>query len=123
MSESRFRVFLRSPIVRSILCAVFLACVGFIPLLGIPGAIVYEGVSYQLNDILGLNLVTEVTGDAAWPFALMLTLFWPWSLVLGTIVGWKILPEQSSPRLRWLSLSTTVLVSCVALVLIGSKLI
>ncbi len=123
MSESRFRVFLRSPIVRSILCAVFLACVGFIPLLGIPGAIVYEGVSYLLNDILGLKLVTEITGDAAWPFALMLTLIWPWSLVLGTIVGWKILPEGSSQRQRWLSLLATVSVYCILLVVIGSKLL
>lgn len=60
--------------------AAVLAALGVL-LLGIPGAIVYELSAPWVRVMLGKGYAE--LGDGAWPAALVITLTWPWSLVLA----------------------------------------
>jgi hypothetical protein len=63
-----------SPLAKLTIAAALAAGLGFIPLLGLPGAL-WMGIAS-----LPLPLVTSsvMHGDKVWPMAIMLTLIWPW---------------------------------------------
>lgn len=65
-------------------CA-FVAIVGVMPLMGIPGAIVYELSAPWVRSMLGEGY--RELGDGAWPAAIVMTLVWPASIVLAYVIA------------------------------------
>jgi hypothetical protein len=63
--------------------AAVIAILGVMPLMGIPGAVVYELSAPWVRAIQGAGF--RELGDGAWPAALVITLTWPWSLVLAYV--------------------------------------
>jgi hypothetical protein len=68
----------------TILAAV-IAVLGVMPLMGIPGAVVYELSAPWVEAIQGKGY--RSLGDGAWPAALVITLTWPCSLVLAYLLA------------------------------------
>lgn len=63
----------------SIIIALCLAIFGFIPGMGLPGALVLITGQFVIEPImqLGGQKVIALSGDRAWPAALLTTLIWP----------------------------------------------
>ena len=61
--------------------AVATSVLGVMPLLGIPGAVVYQLAAPCVRLLIGAGY--RDLGDGAWPAAIVLTLSWPASLVLA----------------------------------------
>lgn len=76
--------------------AVALAVLGVVPLMGIPGAVVYELSAPWVELLVGSGF--RGLGDGAWPAALVITLTWPSSLVLTHALAQGPLHRRS----RWL---------------------
>lgn len=76
--------------------ALAIALIGVIPLMGIPGALVF-GVFSPLADLVyGRGTVQGLKGDTMWPIAILMTWLWPLSIPAGYLLAWGILP-----RLGW----------------------
>ena len=80
---------------------------GVMPLMGIPGAVVYELSVPWVRLALGEGYAD--LGDGAWPMAILMTMAWPWSLLLGYVAAYG--PLRDRPWTRRLAL---VLVPCAA---------
>ena len=61
--------------------AAAISVVGLFPLLGIPGALIYELCDPLIRQARGASY--RELGEATWPVAILLTLSWPSSLVLA----------------------------------------
>ena len=76
--------------------AAVLVALGGMLLMGIPGGIVYELSAPWVQGMLGARYVE--LGDGMWPAAIVITLTWPFSLVLAYLAavgplrrrGWKV---------------------------------
>ncbi len=84
--------------------AVAIAVVGVVPLMGIPGAVVYELSAPWVRLLLGAGY--RELGDGAWPAAILITLVWPSSLVLAYVAVRGPLRGRS----RWLRAAAWVLI-------------
>jgi len=94
----------RHPVRVLALCAA-LAFLGFIPGMGIPGALVMVVGDVILRPFRGLTGYAAPSGDAAWPAALIVTLLWPWSIAAGYMVAeYGISSASSRTRLAILAL-------------------
>ena len=98
----------------SAICATALTILGFL-LLGIPGFLIFEGTRALLNWVSGSEIMRELQGDPAWPTFILITLSWPWSIVIGTITAWKLFPKSSTVK----RISVVLLVVCISCVLIS----
>ena len=104
--------FLRTPAARehrrglivTVGIAVAIAVLGVVPLVGIPGAVVYELSAPWVRLFLGAGY--EDLGDGAWPAAILMTLVWPSSLVLAYVAVRGPLRRRS----RWLRAAAWVLI-------------
>ncbi|HEX2188859.1 MAG TPA: hypothetical protein VHG51_08180 [Longimicrobiaceae bacterium] len=65
--------------------AAAVAVLGVVPLMGIPGAVVYELSAPWVRLLMGAGY--EDLGDGAWPAALLITIAWPSSLVLAYVAA------------------------------------
>jgi hypothetical protein len=109
-------VFLRSEAARPrrrgllvvVAVAAALAVLGVVPLLGIPGAVVYELFDPLVRAVLGRGYAE--LGAGAWAAAIVATLVWPSSLVLAYAVAYG--PLRRRPA--WVRWTVLVLVPCVA---------
>ncbi len=73
---------------------------GLIPLMGIPGALVY-GLLYPIVSLFLGN--ATIDGDAMWPIAIIMTLVWPISFPLGYLAAWGLFPRRKR-SFKWLIL-------------------
>jgi hypothetical protein len=78
--------------------AAVVSIVGVMPLMGIPGAVVYELSAPWVQSILGEGYAE--LGDGAWPAAIVMTLAWPSSIVLAYVIACGPLRRRSG-WLRW----------------------
>lgn len=79
--------------------AAAISILGVVPLVGIPGAVVYEFSAPWVRWALGRGYAD--LGDGAWPAAIVITLTWPSSLVLGYAAAFGALRRVPGP-VRWL---------------------
>jgi hypothetical protein len=75
-----------------------IAILGVIPLMGIPGAILYELSKPWVQSMQGARFAE--LGDGAWPAAIVMTLVWPASIVLAYVITKGPLRRRSA-FLRW----------------------
>jgi hypothetical protein len=59
-----------------------LAAVAGILLLGLPGALIYQGLAL----VAPHGAFRELRADSAWPAALLLSILWPWGLLLAYVL-------------------------------------
>ncbi|MBR8832170.1 MAG: hypothetical protein N5P05_002383 [Chroococcopsis gigantea SAG 12.99] len=78
-----------------IIVSTILAIGGIIPLLGIPGAIVFQLSTPFLPLIFGAEALKRLPSDSAWPIAVYITLLWPPSIVAGYLLSFKLLTISS----------------------------
>lgn len=86
--------------------------------LGIPGAILFEGIIGVLELVSGQPLRARVPPDSAWPIAIYLSLLWPFSLPVAA----HLAAAQPTRRKRALIYGTTVVLLCTALTLFFYRL-
>jgi hypothetical protein len=79
---------------------------GLIPLMGIPGALVYSSLYPVVSSLLGN---TAIDGDAMWPIAIFMTLLWPISFPLGYSAAWGLFPGRKR-SFKWFVLIGITLV-------------
>lgn len=82
----------------SIIAAVCIAVLGFIPLMGLPGAAVLE-VGQFVAGLFGITL-RSLKGDAAWPACIYATFFWPISIPIAYYICFRKIKEAPKPA-RW----------------------
>lgn len=79
----------------ALVSAVLLALIGFFPLLGLPGALLYEKWGAVFGALNLEGLLPPLAGDRTWPIAIMVSIGWPWFIPLtywaGYVVGLKTL--------------------------------
>lgn len=71
------------PIWLSLIIAGGVAFLGLFPLLGLPGGLIYA----KWSALFGKKLFPELTGDRAWPTAILIAIAWPWFLPLTVWIG------------------------------------
>lgn len=71
--------------------AIALAVFGFIPGMGLPGAIVFAAFSLVAELVYGRGIINRISDDAIWPIAIFMTWLWPISLPVGWLVGWGVM--------------------------------
>lgn len=78
--------------------AAAIAVLGVVPLVGIPGAVVYELSAPWVRLVLGED--SAALGSGAWPAAIVTTIVWPFSLGLAYAVAYG--PLRPAPGwARW----------------------
>ncbi len=82
----------------SIIAAVCIAVLGFIPLMGIPGAIVLE-IGQFFASFFGVTL-QALKGDKAWPAAIYATFFWPPSIPIAYYIAFRKVKDAKKAA-RW----------------------
>jgi hypothetical protein len=87
------------------------AGLGLIPLMGIPGALVYS-LLYPIVSLFLGN--TTIDGDAMWPIAIIMTLIWPISFPVGYLAAWGIFAHRKR-RFKWFMLIAITLLWGLAL--------
>ncbi len=92
----------------AILIALGIATLGFIPLMGIPGAIVLT-IGETFANLLRIELRCT-SGDRAWPAAILATWIWPISIPLSFFICFRKL-KNASMRLRQILFSLLLLIS------------
>jgi hypothetical protein len=90
----------RERLMKLTIAAAIIAVLGVIPLFGIPGAAVYEVSAPWVHLLLGEHYAD--LGASAWPVGIIMTLAWPWSLVVAYAVANGALARRTAP-LRWLA--------------------
>jgi hypothetical protein len=68
--------------------AIALAVFGFIPGMGLPGAIVFAAFALVAELVYGRGIINRLSDDAIWPIAIFMTWLWPISIPVGWLVGW-----------------------------------
>lgn len=71
--------------------AIALAVFGFIPGMGLPGAIVFAAFAVVAELVYGRGIINRLSDDAIWPIAILMTWLWPISIPVGWLVGWGLL--------------------------------
>lgn len=99
------------------LLAPVLAGLGLLTL-GIPGAVLFEGVMGVLELVSGNALRARVPPDSMWPIAIYLSLLWPLSLPLAA----HLAAPQRTRRKQVLVYSVTVAFVCTALTVLFYRL-
>ncbi len=79
--------------------ALAIAILGFIPLMGLPGAVILS-LGESSATILGFHLVC-LKGDRAWPAAILATWIWPVFIPLSYFVVFKA-TKISSKAAQWI---------------------
>lgn len=82
----------------SIISAVCIAVLGFIPLMGLPGAVVLE-IGQFFAGFFGITL-RALKGDAAWPAAIYATFFWPVTIPLACYIAFRRMKDANKP-VKW----------------------
>lgn len=80
--------------------ALAVALLGNIPLMGLPGALVWS-LFLPLADLLLGGVIPRIRSDALWPLVILMTLLWPISIPLGYVLVWKWFPHQPRARVLW----------------------
>ncbi len=97
-------------------------------LLGLPGAIVYEGWRFVLNLLFGREVIADTAplGPGAWALAIYVALLVPWGLPVGYVLtswlsrSWiQSLPLPLSSRITWIGLSAIVWSLLIVVILSG----
>lgn len=102
----------RRGLILTAIAAAAISIVGVVPLMGIPGAVVYELSAPWVRLLLGKGYAD--LGDGAWPAAIILTLTWPSSLVLAYAAAFGPL-RHTSAWVRWMALVLIPYATAVAL--------
>lgn len=97
--------------------AIGTALFGYIPLMGLPGALAYVIGSPVAALVYGANIHQSIKSDAFWPMALYMTLLWPISFVVGYLLGWGVFGGRTL-FIKWSVLVVTVLLWAIILTLI-----
>jgi hypothetical protein len=84
----------------SLCVAVATGGLGLIPLMGIPGALVF-GLFWSVATLFLGN--AAIDSDAMWPIAIFMTLLWPISFPLGYLAAWGFFAGRKR-RFKWLVL-------------------
>lgn len=89
---------------RCVVIAAAIAMLGNIPLMGLPGALIWTLFS-PVVDLLPTDLVKPVEGDSVWGVAIMITVLWPISIPLGYYLSSRWYgPRTLARRLTWLAI-------------------
>jgi hypothetical protein len=97
------------------------AAFGFIPLMGLPGAIAYlMGLPVAIL-VYGSQTIQKISTDAFWPTAIYMTFLWPISFVVGYMLGWGVFGGRVL-FVKWAVLVGTALLWAVILTLIFVRL-
>lgn len=75
------------PLWLSLIIAASLAFLGFFPLMGLPGGLLYEKWRFVFGRVGLPKLFPELQGDRAWPAAILISIAWPWFLPLTFWIG------------------------------------
>jgi hypothetical protein len=102
----------RRGLLRVTAVAAAVSVLGVMPLMGIPGAVVYEVSAPWVRLLLGEGYAD--LGDGAWPAAIILTLTWPSSLVVAYAAAYGPLRHRSA-WIRWAALLLIPYLTGVAL--------
>ena len=70
--------------------ACVLAIVAGVVLLGLPGAAVYAASKPLIRLVYGSVMSDTELGDRAWPLAIFVSLLWPFGIVIGYWVGFRL---------------------------------
>lgn len=70
--------------------ACVLAIVAGVVLLGLPGAVVYAASKPVIRLVLGSVMSDSELGDRAWPLAIVVSLLWPFGIVAGYLVAFRL---------------------------------
>ncbi len=65
--------------------------VGGVVLLGLPGAILFELSAPLLQLLFGRDALKALPPDSLWPIAIIITVFWPLSIIGGYVVAFRLL--------------------------------
>jgi hypothetical protein len=84
---------------------------GLIPLMGIPGALVF-GLFWPVATLFLGN--AAIDSDAMWPIAIFMTLLWPISFPLGYLASWGFFAARKR-LFKWLVLVSITLLWGLAL--------
>lgn len=82
----------------SVITALCIAVFGFIPLMGIPGAVVLS-IGEACAQLLNISLIC-MKGDRAWPAAILATWIWPASIPIAYFLTFKVLKIEHNAA-RW----------------------
>jgi hypothetical protein len=77
-----------------ILATIASASLGILSL-GLPGAIIFEAFGPLLRLIFGSDALERLPPDSGWPIAIVIALLWPLSIVIGYLVGFRLLKNAS----------------------------
>ncbi len=91
--------------------AIALAVFGFVPGMGLPGALVFTTFALVAELVYGKGIINRISDDAIWPIAIFMTWLWPISIPVGWLVGWGLLGH--SPK------ATKTLATAAVMVLWG----
>jgi hypothetical protein len=103
-----------------------LAGIGFVPLLGLPGALLIKGYGYLLQPF-GISLRDHMLerGPGVWNLAIVLTVLWPWGILLGFMASERLGAMGYSPVLAvaiWAAVGLLWAASLTALIVHGAIL-
>ncbi|MBX9666522.1 MAG: hypothetical protein K2X93_02840 [Candidatus Obscuribacterales bacterium] len=83
----------------SLAIALSVAILGFIPLMGLPGAVVLTLGEFSAG-LLGFHLLC-LKGDRAWPAAILATWTWPIFIPIAYFLVFKVTKISSKP-VQWI---------------------
>lgn len=89
------------------LLALAIMIFGFIPLMGLPGALVVVTsdlfISTTVGKVFGYRGIVDLPlGDNAWGLMIYATWLWPVSIVAGYVLGFRLLRKKRT-LVRWLA--------------------
>ena len=70
--------------------------IGLFALIGLPGALIFEANETILNLIFGENTILSLSGDSAWPVAIVITALWPWGFLIALMFTRKLKTQSLS---------------------------
>lgn len=82
----------------AIILTIVLSVIGFLPLMGIPGALLLILINPFLNLIYGpyaAEFALRSVSDAAWPLMIMISIAWPITIIPGYLLTRLLFAEQS----------------------------
>ena len=79
-----------SPGLHAALAACALTIVAGVFLLGLPGAVVYAASKPLIRLVYGSVMSDSELGDRAWPLAIFVSLLWPFGIVVGYGIAFRL---------------------------------